>query len=246
VVPGRVRARDVGREALAIYRHRFRVVVAIGAILFAPLALVEAVAGVVIGDGLAASGGRRVAAVLVWLAVGLLMFGSALCTGFIDKLVGGEFGHEEVRFRDALRTVPYGRLIGVDVVQTLILGAATVVLILPGLIVFTLMSLAASLVLIEGRGVRSSLARSASLVARNIGTTLLVVTVPVVLEHQALHAVEAVLHLPLLALWVIHTAVAVMVLVPVVLAEITLAFTLTGHSLPARPGAARPVRSATA
>jgi hypothetical protein len=231
---------------VAVYRHRFGVVVTIGAVLFAPLALVEALAGVAIGDGLAASGGRRVAAVVVWLAVGLLMFGSALCTGFLDKLVGGEYGHEEVSFRDALRAVPYGRLIGLDVVQTLLVGAATVVLVLPGVIVFTLTSLAASLVMLEGRGVRASLARSASLVTRNIGTTLLVVTVPVVLEHEVLHALEAAVHLPLVALWLVHSVVAVFVLVPVVLGEITLAFVLTGHALPAPPGASRPARSATA
>lgn len=220
--------------------------VAVGTAVFAPLALLEAGAGVAIADGVSAGGGRWFGAVALWLAVSLSMLGSALCTGFLDKLVGKEFGHHDASLGEALRTIPYGRLVALDLTETLILALLTVVLLLPGVIMFTLTALAASILMLENRSVGGSLRRSSSLVTRHAVTTALVVTLPVFLEHQVLHAVEAIVELRFLALWLLHTVVAVMVLVPVVLCEITLAYSVTGHAGPARPGSSHPAPSATA
>lgn len=227
--PGHLRARDVFAQAFSIYMRRFRVVAAVGAAVFAPLALLEAAAGHAIHAALDDGGSRRLGAIAVWLSVALLMFGSALCAGFLDRLVGHEFGREEVTFRVAARTLPYPRLIGIDVAQAIAVGIGALAGFVPGVIVLTLTCLAGPLVMIEERGVRSSMSRSVALTARRFALPFIVVTVPVGLEHQAMHALEVWIGFPFLVLWALHAVVAVLVLVPAVLCEITVAYDLTGQ-----------------
>jgi hypothetical protein len=74
--------------------------------------------------------------------------------------------------------------------------------------------------------VRSALRRSASLVRHAFWVTFLVVTLPVLLEHEVFAALELLLDLPFVLLWLAHLAAAVLVLAVVVLCETTLAFTL--------------------
>ncbi len=204
-------------------------VASVGAALFAPLALLESAAGQAIHDGLASgSGAGRAGAMVVWLGVALLMFGSALCAGFLDRLVGHEFGHDDVPFRLAVRTIPYATLIGVDVAQAVLVGAGGVLGLVPGVVVYTLTCLAGPLVILEGRGVRGGLSRSAALTSKRFGLTLLVVAVPVGVEHEVLHALEAWIGFRFAVLLLLHAVAAVLVLVPVVLCEITLAHELSG------------------
>jgi hypothetical protein len=214
---------------MSVYRSRFPVVAAVGLVLFAPLSVLEASAGVAIGNGLDADdGGEAARAVVLWLGVALLMFGSALCAGFLDKLVGHHFGHEDVPFREAVRTLPYARLIGVDAAQVVLVGTGAVLGLVPGVVIYTLTCLAGSLVMIEDQGVWGALRRSATLTSKRFGLTLLVVAVPVAVEHQVLHALEAWIGMGFAVLLALHALAAVLVLVPVVLCEITLAHHLSG------------------
>jgi hypothetical protein len=230
LAPPPVSARLVVGHALGTYRRHFRVVAAVGAVLFAPLALIQALGGVAIHDGLAAGGGRRTGAVLLWLGLALFVLGSALCAGLLDKLVGREFGHPDESLRQAVLSLPYRRLVGEDLVLALLVGAATLLGAVPGLVALTLTCLAGPLVMIEDRTVRGALTRSVSLTWRRFWLVLGLVAVPIAVEHQVLHALEAWLGLPLLPLWLLHTAAAVLVVVPVVLVEVTLAYLLTGRS----------------
>jgi hypothetical protein len=156
------------------------------------------------------------------VAISLVLLGSALCAGLLETLVGREFGHVDLGVRAALRTLPYGRLIGVDVTQAVLVSVGSLLGVVPGVLAFTGTCLAGSLVMVEHRGVGAALRRSIQLVRRRFGLTLLVITLPVAVEHQVLHALEAWLGLPFLALWAMHAAAAVIVIVPVVVAEITL------------------------
>jgi hypothetical protein len=166
---------------------------------------------------------------VLWLGVALLMFGSALCAGFLDKLVGHEFGREDVAFRVAVRTIPYRTLIGVDIAQVLVVGASAIVGFVPGVVVYTLTCLAGPLVMLEGHGGPAALRRSAVLTAGRFGLTLVAVAVPVAVEHQVLQALEVWLGFRFVVLFALHAVAAVVVLVPVVLCEITLAYGLTGE-----------------
>ena len=157
------------------------------------------------------------------LGISLLMLGSALCAGLLDTVVGNEFGEEDLGWRRAMRTLPYGRLVVVDVSQALIIGSTSVLGFVPGLIAFTSTCLAGSLVMIEDRGARSALGRSIALTRRRIGLTLLVVTLPVAVEHQVIHALTASISMSFATAWFVHAVAAVVFLVPVVVVEITLA-----------------------
>jgi hypothetical protein len=215
-------ARAVVRETFGICRRRAPILAAIGISLFGPIALIDALVARSVHDGLAAGGGTRVIAIGTYIVISLVLLGSALCAGLLETLVGREFGHVDLGLRAALRRLPYGRLVGVDISQALLVGVGTLLGIVPGVLAFTGTCLAGSLVMVEQRGVRSALRRSIQLVRRRFWLTLVVITLPVAVEHQVLHALEAWLSLPFVALWAMHAVAAVIVIVPVVVAEITL------------------------
>ena len=214
----------VVQTALGICRRRAATLVVIGLILFAPLAALEAIAVGIVHDGF--ERGDSTLAVGVYLWVSLFMFGSALCAGLLDTVVGHEFGEEDVGLRAAIRTLPYGHLIGVDVAQAVALGTASLLGFVPGLIAFTLTCLAGSLVMIERIPGWTALRRSVELTRRRFGLTLLVVTLPVAVEHQILHALGSYLDLRFVVVWALHAGAAIVVLVPVVVVEIILAHRL--------------------
>jgi hypothetical protein len=213
----------VVRSALGVCRRRAATLALIGMIVFAPLAVLEALAVGYINDRVSGAFGHRTLALTAYLGISLLMLGSALCAGLLDTVVGQEFGEEDLGWRRAIRTLPYRRLIGVDLLQALIIGSLSVLGFVPGLIAFTLTCLAGSLVMIEHRGVRSALWRSVALTRRRLGLTLAVVTVPVALEHQLVHALTASISMPFATAWLVHAVAAVVFLVPVVVVEVTLA-----------------------
>jgi hypothetical protein len=227
----RTSARAVAATSWSICRRRAPLLAVVGIVLFGPLALFEAWASQAAHRGFDAGGRLRAVAVGGYLGISLLMLGSALCAGLLDTVVGHEFGHEDVGWRRALRTLPYGRLVAVDVLQALAIGTGSLLGWVPGLLVFTLTCLAGSLVMIEERSSWSAMRRSTAMTRRRIGLTFLVVTLPVAIEHQVLHALEGLLSLPFLVLWLVHAVTAVVVLVPVVVTEITLAHHLRHDEL---------------
>lgn len=209
--------------ALRVCRQRAATLALIGVIVFAPLAVLEALAVGFIDDRASGSFGHRTVALTAYLGISLLMLGSALCAGLLDTVIGQEFGEEHLGWRRAIRALPYGRLIGVDLSQAIVIGSLSVLGFVPGLIAFTVTCLAGSLLMIEHRGVRSALVRSVALTRQRLGLTLMVVTVPVAVEHQLVHALTAALSMSFAAAWLVHAVAAVVFLVPVVVVEITLA-----------------------
>ena len=109
------------------------------------------------------------------------------------------------------------------------MGVGAILGLVPGVVAYTLVCLAGPLVMLEDRGVRAAMARSAALMSRRFVLTLLVVAVPVGVEHQVLHAVEVWFGFGFAVLLLLHAVAAVFGLVPVVLGEITLAYDLTGQ-----------------
>ncbi len=215
--------REVVGAALGVCRRRAATLALIGLIVFAPLAALEAFAVGLIHEHASGAIGHRTLALSAYLGISLLMLGSALCAGLLDTVVGHEFGEEDLGWRRAIRTLPYKRLIGVDLSQALVIGSLSVLGFVPGLIAFTLTCLAGSLVMIEDRGVRSALVRSVALVRGRFGLTIIVVTLPVAVEHQVIHALTASISMSFATAWLVHAVAAVVFLVPVVVVEITLA-----------------------
>jgi len=217
----------VDRRALRLYRDHFGEILVVSAVVFAPLSLFSTLANQRADELLEDGGGHAAVGAIAFAASALMIFGYALCSGLLEKLVvGPDFGHRREPFREALRTLPYAKLIGLDLLTTIGVIIGLALGIVPGLVFFTFVALAPPLLVSEHRTVRSSLRRSASLVRHAFWVTFLVVTLPVLLEHELFAALELLLDLPLVLLWLAHLAAAVLVLAVVVLCETTLAFTL--------------------
>jgi hypothetical protein len=100
---------------------------------------------------------------------------------------------------------------------------------IPALFVYTLLCLAAPLLVEQDLGVREALRQSIDLTRRHFLVTFVVVTVPVAIEHALLDALEILWDFPFVVLFVAHLVLAVTVLALVVLVEIALALVLGEH-----------------
>jgi hypothetical protein len=223
-----VRARDVVGAAAGIYRRHFVTLAAMSLLVFSVLAVLDALAReAVTPDG----GAVTLPALAAWLLTGLWMFGSALFAGLCDTVVSTAFGHREPPLRLAWRRLPYGRLLVLDVVLTVSVSAGLALLVVPGVLVFALTCIAAPLVVLEGLDVRAALVRSARLVRPRLGLAVLVVVLPVLIEHELHHAVGALVGLSPLVAFGLRLLGIVAVLAPVTLCEVVLAHGLTGRPM---------------
>jgi hypothetical protein len=174
---------DVGQS----YAHRFGRVVMAAALVFG----LSATIGVAI-ERLLDIAEENVLIYLFALAGSTMsQFGITFYAGLLDKVVGEfELGEPPEPVGQVLRTLPYGRLLVADLLITLaaIVGAAFFVI--PGVILFTLFSLAGPIVNIEHRGPIDAMRRSAQLVRPHFWFVLFFVAVPVGLEHQVIHVVH--------------------------------------------------------
>jgi hypothetical protein len=215
------------RTAFRVYRSHPLAIAGIAAVVFAPLALLDTFGSTQAENLFDTGGSRAILGVMVLAGTSLLTAGSAVGAGLMDGFVVTEFGDDEQRpFRDALRSLPAGRLVVLDITVSVIVAVGTVLGAVPGLIAFTLFCLAAPLLVRADLGVREAMARSVDLTRRHLLVTVVVVTLPVVFEHELLDALDIFWDFPFLVLFGAHIAMAVLVLAPVVLCEIALAFTL--------------------
>jgi len=175
------------RGAGSTYRAHPRTVVGLAVVVFGVAAALDTLAVRAL-DGLAGY------TVLVALATGPLsvsMAGIVLYAGMLDRVVGHHlYGHGQPTIRDALRTLPWGRLLAADAILVAATTIGTALFVVPGLIVFTLFCLVGPLVNIEGIGVGAAFRRSASLVRTAPWPTVFLVTVPTYVEVTLMHAVE--------------------------------------------------------
>ena len=87
--------------------------------------------------------------------------GDAFFSGFLDAAVGEEqHGHPSRPIGQILRTLPYARLIVVDVLLSFTIAGGSLAFVIPGLVLFTLFCLIGPLINIERLTVRKAFARS--------------------------------------------------------------------------------------
>ena len=148
----------------------------VAVLLFVPLGLVDAIGehgGEIDADGLEPGElAALLAAVVVQVAtaaVGEVFYAGVAMTAVTESMEG----RPRASIGRVMRTLPYGRLIAVDVLFALGLGIGLALLIVPGLIFFARYILVAPVVEIERRGVAGSFHRSREL-ARGHATALLV------------------------------------------------------------------------
>jgi hypothetical protein len=111
-------------------------------------------------------------------AVSLL--GAVFLSGFLCKLIsGGDDGNDSVSVRKVIRTLPWWRLIGADLLVALLVVIGAILLLIPGLIAVNLFAVVGPVIDIEHRPVLGALRRSAHLVREHFWTVALLVTLPV-------------------------------------------------------------------
>ena len=144
-----------GRTAFRVYRAHPLAIAGIAAVVFAPLALLDAF-GSAQAENLFNTGGGNVAlGVIVLAGTSLLTAGSSVGAGLMDSFVVAEFGIDQPRpFRESLRSLPAGRLVVLDITVAVIVAVGTVFGALPGLAAFTLLCLAGPLLVRGGLDVR--------------------------------------------------------------------------------------------
>jgi uncharacterized membrane protein len=161
-----------------VIRGVFKIYVEQSAVLMPAAAVVFLITGLLSAALVSASPG------LTLIALILSVVGSALFTGMIVELVAEvRAGRTTLSVGSLLRSVlPFaGRLIGVSVVAAICEGIGLVLFILPGLILLTIWSVYAPVVVLENAPGLSSLARSRELVRGNAWRVFAVILIMVLL-----------------------------------------------------------------
>ena len=230
-----VSARTVLREAFATYRRRFRRVAGCALALLVPLAVLDT-AAVYAADRAFDNVGEIPEWILFFgLLTGLLSaLGGVFYAGLIDRVVAADqHGRPEYSMREVLETLPYKRLIGADLLLVVITTVGLLLLVVPGVLAFTFFCLVGPLIVSEEIGVRAAFRRSAALVRKHFWMTLMLVSIPLGLEHVLVEAVEHMdFQHEFLVVVTFHAVLAVTLIALVALVEVTLTYELAGSHPP--------------
>jgi hypothetical protein len=180
--------------------------------VFVPLGLIHAIPVHVEATSIDFGSGLEIAAaslaLLLLVTTGLL--GEIFYTGAVAIALTHPREGEPPSLLQVARTVRYWTLIGVDLVFGVLVALGTVAFVVPGVLTFVYLGLAAPVAEIERRGVRASLARSLRLV-RGHFWLVLAVLVPIeivsdVATNLATHVAHSLLGDSLVAEWLTDTA----------------------------------------
>lgn len=204
---------------LSIYRRIVRTYFAwagtllpLACIVFVPLGLVHAIpvhldaTSLDFGTGVEIFG--ALLALLLLITTGLL--GEIFYTGAVAIALTHPHDGEPPSLREVAGTIRYGTLIVVDLIFGVLVAVGTLAFVVPGILVFVYLGLAAPVVEIEHRGVRAALRRSYRLV-RGHFWLVLAVLMPIevfsdVVTSIATHLSRDMLGESLVAEWLTDTA----------------------------------------
>jgi len=145
------------------YASRAPSLLLLATIVFVPVGLIDALtieAGV---GSFNALGGFEIAAALLALSATALV-GEVFYSGVVAiSLTHAEHGRSP-RPSEIARQLNYGQLIAVDLLYGLLVAVGLILLLAPGVVLFTVFGLSGPVVEIEDRGVRAAFARSLHLV----------------------------------------------------------------------------------
>jgi hypothetical protein len=198
----------IGRTYVAWARTLLPLAVAV----FVPLGLIHAIpvhveaTSLTPGSGLAIFG----AFLALLLLVGTGLIGEVFYTGAVAIALTHPHGGEPPSLREVARMVRYRTLIAVDLIFGVLVAVGVVALVVPGILAFVYLGLAAPVAEIEHRGVRGAFARSYRLV-RGHFWVVLAVLVPIEIASDTVTGVatslaHAMLGDSLVAEWLTDTA----------------------------------------
>ena len=193
----RLRFRPVLRGILRGYRNDWRVLLAMGVLIFAPIALLD----VLIPSDIDADDfdGTIVLLILATIPVqvALHLVGTVLYSGVIAAGERERRSGERPSFRHVIRELPYGPLILADLAVIAVTIVGLIAFIVPGLVFMTWFALIAPVIELERRGVRDGFRRSREMVRphfwRVAGLVLPLSVLQSLLESGASDAVHGLL-----------------------------------------------------
>ena len=107
------------------------------------------------------------------------LLGVVLLAGFLGRLVGeASRGGKRASVTGVLRTLPWRRLVGGDLLVVLIVGIGLIALVIPGLIALTFLAVVGPVIEIENSPAVAALRRSAHLVRQRFWAGALLATLP--------------------------------------------------------------------
>jgi hypothetical protein len=171
-----------------VCRERAGSLLLIGAVVFVPLGLLEAVPDRVAEvSGVSDVSSLATAALLVaFLAQSVtVLLGEVFYSGAVALLIARTEPRSRPALRQLARSLSYGRLIAVDLLFGLGVAVGLVLFVAPGVVAFTLFALAGPLVELDGLRVGAAFARSRRLVRGHFWTVLAVLG-PITLASEAL------------------------------------------------------------
>jgi hypothetical protein len=184
--PERLHLRAVLREAVAAYRAHAGLLLLTAVIVFIPIGLLEAAAhGLEHLDAEDASAAELLGLAGATVVIGITAtLGDIFYTGVVAAVVGEHRTGVRRELSHIARTLPYLRLTAVDVVFALAVAIGLVLVIVPGVIVFTWFVLAAPVVEIERRGIRDAFRRSRKLVRGSFWQVLLLLAPVLIVSDE--------------------------------------------------------------
>jgi hypothetical protein len=206
-------------SVFSIYRRIWRTYIAwartllpLAFFVFVPLGLIHAIPVHVEATSLNIDSGLEIfgsmLALLLLVTTGLL--GEIFYTGAVAIALTHPHDGEPPSLREVAGTIRYGTLIAVDLIFGVLVAFGTLAFVVPGILVFVYLGLAAPVVEIEKRGVREGLVRSYRLV-RGHFWLVLAILVPIEMASDA--ATSVATHLShdllgdsLIAEWLTDTA----------------------------------------
>jgi hypothetical protein len=187
-----VSAIRIYRQTLRTFTERAGFLLLVGTLVFVPLGLIDALANRVETIHVSRVSDLTDPATAA-LAVGFALqattslLGEVFYSGAVAlTLARAKHGHKPT-LREISGSLSYGRLIAIDILFGLAVAIGLVLLVVPGIVLFTWFSLAGPLVEIEDDGVRASFARSRRLVRGRFWAVLAVLG-PITLASEALTA----------------------------------------------------------
>jgi hypothetical protein len=158
--------RSVARGSLATGRKHWRALLVTAVVVFVPVGLYEA-----LDDRLQDFDSNALTELQIVALVAIVtvhttssLFGEVFYSGVAAGIVGQTRSGTRRSVIQVARTLPYGRLIAVDLLFAVVVVAGLVALVVPGLVFYVWFALVAAVVEIEDRGVVAAFRRSRELI----------------------------------------------------------------------------------
>jgi hypothetical protein len=170
-------AREVLAAAARVGRRHLGLIVAVAVVVSTVAALAE-----ILVDEFIDRANVAVSAAGDLSATAVSVLGTVLLSGFLCRMVGeAEHGQDHASVWQVARQLPWSRLIRADLLVVVFVVIGTILLVIPGLVAFTLLAVVGPVIEIEGRKVWSGLRRSARLTRQRFWKVMLLATLPVIL-----------------------------------------------------------------